>query len=155
MHLNYLNTKLQQTDQFANEMYDKLILWKTHIQQGNLSYFQTLKQFAKLPDKKKEYADQLQNLLNKFFARLNHEHSFAIFFPLFHTDVDKAPTDIQMELIDLQARADLKTDYMDEYWRLLSQVSQQRCLSTTKKICSIKKWHYLVQHTPVNKYFLN
>ena len=42
-----------------------------------------------------------------------HEHSFEIFSSPFHTDVDKAPADIQMELIDLQERTGLKAKYVE------------------------------------------
>ena len=38
---------------------------------------------------------------------------FEIFSSSFHTDIDKAPTDIQMELIDLQERINLKDKYVE------------------------------------------
>ena len=63
------------------------------------------------PNKKTEFADQLQQLLNEFLACLkefkSHKHLFEIFSSPFHTDIEKAPMDIQMELIDLQERTDL------------------------------------------------
>ena len=53
----------------------------------------------------------------KFSARFkdfkSHEHLFEIFSSPFHTDIDEAPTDIQMELIDLQKRTDLKAKYVE------------------------------------------
>ena len=69
---------------------------------------------------KTEFADQLQNLLNDFLNRFqefkSHEHLFDIFYLPFHTDVNKAPTEMQLELIKLQARIDLKTKYwVEEY----------------------------------------
>ena len=55
---------------------------------------------------KTEFADQLKKLFNEFSAHFKdfkfHEHLFEIFFSPFHTDIDKAPTDIEMELIDLR-----------------------------------------------------
>ena len=64
------------------------------------------------PEKKTKFADQLEELFNEFSACFkeckSHEHLFEIFSLPFHTDIDKAPTDIQMELIDLLERTDLK-----------------------------------------------
>lgn len=123
-HMNHLNTRLQRKGQYANEMYghikaflNKLRLWKAHIQKGDLSHFQTLRDTGMRPEKNTEFADQLQKLLNEFLDRFkdfkSHEHLFEIFSSPFHTDVDKAPADIQMELIDLQERGDLKAKYVE------------------------------------------
>ena len=69
------------------------------------------------PEKKTEFADQLEKLFNKFSAHFkdlkSHEHLFEIFSSPFHTDIDKVPTDIQMELIDLQERTDMKAKYVE------------------------------------------
>ena len=43
----------------------------------------------------------------------SHEYLFEIFSSPFHTDIDKARTNIQMELIDLQERTDLKAKYVE------------------------------------------
>ena len=125
-HLNDLNTKLQGNGQFASEMYGhskafqwKLRLWQSQMQEGDLSQFQTLslKNSGICRDKKTKYADQIQNLKNEFSTRFkdfgSHEHLFEIFSSPFHTDVTKAPADIQMKLIDLQANTDLKAKYKD------------------------------------------
>ena len=120
--MNELNTRLQRKAQYASEMYghikgfkNKLRLWHAHIQNANLSHFPTLKEMGMRSEKKTEFADQLENLFNEFLARFNdfesHEHLLEIFSSPFYTDIDKAPTDIQMELIDLQERTDLKTKY--------------------------------------------
>ena len=67
--------------------------------------------------KKTDSADQLENLLKEFLAHFKdyefHEHLFEIFSSPFHTDIDKAPIDIQLERIDLQQRTDLKTKYVE------------------------------------------
>ena len=69
------------------------------------------------PEKKTKFADELEKLFNEFSTRFkdfkSREHLFKIFFSLFHTDIDKAPTNIQMELIDLQERTDLKAKYVE------------------------------------------
>ena len=123
-HLNDLNTKLQRNGQFASEMYGhikafqcKLRLWQFQMQGGNLCHFQTLslRNSGIYRDKKTKYVEQLQSLMNEFFTRFkdfgSHEHLFEIFSSPFDTDVTKAPADIQMELIDLQANNDLKAKY--------------------------------------------
>ena len=67
--------------------------------------------------KKTDSTDQLEKLLKEFLARFIdyefHEHLFGIFSSPFHTDIDKAPIDIQMEWIDLQQWTDLKTKYVE------------------------------------------
>ena len=96
---------------------NKLRFWHAHIQNANLSHFPTLKEMGMRPEKKTEFAHQLEKLFNKFSARFkdfkSHKHFFEIFSSLSHTDIDKAPTDIQIKLIDLQERNDLKTKYVE------------------------------------------
>ena len=69
------------------------------------------------PEKKTEFADQLEKLFNEFSAGFkdfkSHEHLFEIFSSVFHTNIDKAHTDIQMELINLQERTTLKAKYVE------------------------------------------
>ena len=95
-------------------------LWKSQIQQGNLSHFQTLsnKNTILSPGKVTKYNEQLQKLLNEFQGRFAdfraHEHSFEIFTSPFNMVVDSAPAAIQMELIELQERVDLKTKFLEE-----------------------------------------
>ena len=104
---------------------NKLRLWHAHIQNAHLAHFPGM-----LPKKKTEFADQLQQLLNEFSACFKdfkfHKHLFEIFSSPFHTDIEKAPMDIQMELIDLQERTDLKAkdvemDLGDFYRKYLAQ----------------------------------
>jgi len=76
------------------------------MQNENLCHFPTLKETGMRPEKKTEFADQLEILLNEFLARFkdfkSHEYLFEILSSPFHTDVGKAPAGIQMEFIDLQ-----------------------------------------------------
>ena len=89
--MNELNTRLQRKAQYTSEMYghikgfmNKLRLWHAHIQNVNLSHFPTFKKTGMRPEKKNEFADQLEKLFNKFSARFkdfkSHEHLFEIFF---------------------------------------------------------------------------
>ena len=135
--MNELNTKLQRKAQYASEMYghikgfiNKLRLWHAQTQNANLAHFPTLKEMGMLPEKKTEFADQLQQLLNEFSACFkdfkSRKHLFEIFSSPFHTDIEKAPVDIQMELIDLQERTNLmakcvEMDHGDFYRKYLDQ----------------------------------
>ena len=100
--MNELNTKLQRKAQYASEKYghikgfiNKLRLWHAHIQNANLAHFPTLKEMEMLPEKKTEFADQLQHLLNEFSVCFkdfkSHKHLFGIFFSPFHTTLKKPP----------------------------------------------------------------
>ena len=103
--INEINTRLQRKAQYASKMYEdikgfmnKLRLWHAHIQNANLSHFPTLKEMGMRPNKKIDFADQLEKLFNEFLAHFkgfkSHEHLFKIFSSTFHTDIDKASTDI-------------------------------------------------------------
>ena len=77
---------------------NKLRLWQAHIQNTNLCNFPSLKEIGMRPEKKTEFADQLEKLLNEFVARFkdfkSHEHLFEIFSSPFH----KAPINIHKVL---------------------------------------------------------
>ena len=99
---------------------NKLRLCHAHIHNANLSHFPTLKEMRMRPEKKTEFADQFEKLIckfNEFSGRFkdfkSHKYLFEIFSSPFHTDIDKAPTDVQMELTDLQERTDLKAKYVE------------------------------------------
>ena len=96
---------------------NKLRLWHAYIQNVDLFHFPTLKKMGMLPEKKTEFAHQFEKLFNEFSARFkdfkSREHLFEIFSLPFHTEIDKAPTDIQMEPIDLQESTDVKAKYVE------------------------------------------
>ena len=88
--MNELNTKLLQQAQYVSEMYDqikgfinKLRLWHAHIQNANLVHFPTLKEMGMLPEKKTEFADQLQQLLNEFSACFKTSNPINIYLKYF------------------------------------------------------------------------
>ena len=104
---------------------NKLRLWHAHKQNANLSHFPTLKEMGMRSMKKTGFADQLQKFFNEFSARFkdfkSYKHLLEIFSSPFHTDINTAPSDIQMELLDLQKKTDLKAKYMemnlDDFYR--------------------------------------
>ena len=163
--INELNTRLQQKAQYASEMYghikgfmNKLRLWHAHIQNANLFHFPTLKEMGMRLEKKTKFADQLEKLFNKFSAHFkdfkSHEHLFEIFSSPFHTNIDKAPVDIQMELINLQERTDLKAKYVEmnlgDFYR--KYLNQDKFSNSRKFIAS--KMALLIQLICVNNFFL-
>ena len=121
--INELNTRLQQKAQYASELYghrkgfmNKLKLWYAQIHNANLSHFPTVKEMGMRPEKKTEFADQLEKLFNEFSACFknfkSHKHLFEIFSLPIHADIDEVPTVIQMKLIDLHERTDPKAKYV-------------------------------------------
>ena len=115
-HLNELKTMLQQSGQYANDMHikafqNKLRLWKRTFKRG-YKPLPNYKETELLPEKKTEFADYLQNLLKEFLNRFqdlkSHKHLLDILSLPFQTDVDKATTEFQLELIELQVITDLK-----------------------------------------------
>ena len=108
-------------------------------------------------EKKTEFVDQLEKLFNKFSARLkdfkSYEYLFEIFSSPFYTDIDTAPTDIQMELIDIKERTNLKAKYVEmnlvDFYR--KSLDQDKF---PKKIYELLKWHFLAQLICVNNFCL-
>ena len=62
---------------------NKLRLWHAHIQNANLSHFPTLKEMGMRPEKKTEFADELEKLFNEFFDRFKvvYEMPLPVQFP--------------------------------------------------------------------------
>ena len=91
-----------------------------------------------LAEKKTKFADQLQKLLNEFSARFkdfkSHKHFSEIFFSPFHTDIEKAPMDIQMKLIDLQERTDLNAKNVEMDLGDLYRIYLDREVPNFKKV---------------------
>ena len=93
--MNEHNTRLQRKAQYASKMYghikgfmNNLRLWHAHIQNANLFHFPTLKEMEMRPEKKTEFADQLEKFFSEFSARFKdfkfHEHIFEFFFIISH-----------------------------------------------------------------------
>ena len=118
--MNELSTRLQQKAQYVSEMYghikgfmNKLRLWHAHIQNANLSHFPTLKKWE-CAWRRLNLQINLKNCLMNFqLASKISDPLYEIFSSPLHTDIDKNPTNIQIELIDLQERTDLKTKYVE------------------------------------------
>ena len=129
--MNELNTWLQRKAQYVSEMYwhikgfmNKLRLWHAHIQNANLSHFPTLKEMGMRPEKKTEFADELEKSFNEFSACFkdfkpheleksfnefsacfkdfkSHEHLFEIFSSPFHAALVSFMTSVWRECMIL------------------------------------------------------
>jgi hypothetical protein len=119
-HLNTLNKELQGKDKLTTEMSDsikafnaKLRLWENQLKVPNLVHFPHLKSLETIfPECIKEYSRSiflLQEELNEQFQDFKTMDSeFMLFaFPL-KADIEKAPENLQMELINLQCDTNLK-----------------------------------------------
>ncbi|XP_076827101.1 general transcription factor II-I repeat domain-containing protein 2 [Brachyhypopomus gauderio] len=125
-HLNVMNLQLQGRGCVISDMYStvkafktKLSLWETQMQKDNLSHFsscQTMKEklsTAVFPSAR--FADKLNILAADFrrrFADFEAQKSrFELLSNPFAVDVESAPLNLQMELIELQCNDTLKDKY--------------------------------------------
>ena len=116
--LNELNTKLQGKDHFVHEMYSfvkafmrKLQLLSSQLQDNTLTHMHTLKEVKPSVGHLTRFSGMLQDLHVEFsrrfadFKRIEDE-MHLVSSPI-TCNVDTAPTDVQLELIDLQSDAAL------------------------------------------------
>ncbi|XP_060786987.1 general transcription factor II-I repeat domain-containing protein 2-like [Neoarius graeffei] len=124
-HLNALNLQLQGRDRVITDMYDavkafqvKLHLWEMQMQKGNLCHFRCCQ---KITDQVSTamfpafFADKLNTLRTEFTRRFANFEAQKCNFDLlrspFAVDVEKAPANIQMELIELQCNGTFRAKY--------------------------------------------
>ena len=83
----------------------KLKILKSHIEKSNFKHFPTLQTLH--PSDTTLYVKFIDDLIEEFSSRFedirSHEVQLNIFASPFNVDVDTAPDDFQMELIDLQS----------------------------------------------------
>ncbi|XP_077480640.1 general transcription factor II-I repeat domain-containing protein 2A-like [Stigmatopora argus] len=124
--LNVLNKKLQGQGQLVSAAYDnvrafctKLVLWKAQLSQTNLCHFPACKALvdAGTPFSGEKYAEAISKLQEEFDHRFadfkTHKATFQIFADPFSFDVQDAPPELQMELIDLQCNSALKAKFRE------------------------------------------
>ena len=127
-HLNVMNLQLQERwrVQYSTDMYStvqafkpKLSLWETQMRKENLSHFpscQTMKErFSTAVFPSAQFADKLNILDADFRRRFADSEAQNCRFQLlgnpFAVDVESAPPNLQMELIELQCNDTLKEKY--------------------------------------------
>ena len=111
-----LNTKLQGKGLFVHEMHNlvkafmtKLQFLSRQLESNNLTHMQTLKEVTPSDDNLRRYSSMLGALHGEFSRRFEDlrtmESEMHLISSPFTCNVDDAPSDVQLELIDLQSDA--------------------------------------------------
>lgn len=119
-HLNDLNLRLQGKNQLINNMFQtitaferKLKLWHCQIKLNDLTHFSTLA--AHKPVSCTKYAALVFDLIKEFQCRFQdfrkNEENFKLFSTPFSLDINKLPSNLQMECIELQSDIQLKEKF--------------------------------------------
>lgn len=112
--MNELNVKLQCKGLFVHEMYSavkafmrKLQLLSSQVKDNILTHLPTLKEATRSADHLHKYSTMLEALHGEFSRRFQDfktlESEMHMVSSPFNCNVDNAPSDVQMELIDLQS----------------------------------------------------
>ena len=119
-HLNTLNSVLQGKNLYAHDMIKrlngfqlKLQLFLRHLLMKKVDHFPTMK-LLKIPENKFEEYGEIFSALNDDFSRRfgdfqKIETSLAIVRDPFSIDIDSAPSELQLEIIDLQCDTDYRS----------------------------------------------
>ncbi|KAK2828937.1 hypothetical protein Q5P01_019971 [Channa striata] len=114
--MNELNTKLQGNGLFVHEMHSlvkafmrKLQFLSSQLESNTLTHMQTLKEVTPSADHLRRYSSMLGALHGEFSRRFEDlrtiEDEMHMISSPFSCSVDNAPSDVQLELIDLQSDA--------------------------------------------------
>lgn len=112
--MNELNVKLQCKGLFVHEMYSavkafmrKLQLISSQVKDNTLNHLPTLKEAKRSADHLHKYSTMLDTLHAELLRRFQDfktlESEMHMVSSPFNCSVDNAPSDVQMELIDLQS----------------------------------------------------
>jgi len=148
-HLNKLNLELQGenilivTSCRAIKVFKlKLSLWKTQLLENDATHFHELNNFYIAEKNVKKYAHYVENLAKEFDRRFKeiskYEKNFEIFSSPFTVDVITVPSDLQMEILDLQCQDDLKN--------IFSEYDGSSKIEFYKKYISETKYPNLKRH---------
>ena len=123
LHLNDLNIRLQGKNnmlEMLHNLFDqvktfetKLRLWEVHLLRGDFTHFPTLSQCEVHNNEK--YSEALSSLRfdfrNRFQDFRSNENQLKLFSTPFSINVEGAPSNMQMELIELQCNGVLKEKF--------------------------------------------
>lgn len=120
--MNELNTKLQGKGLFVHEMHSlvkafmrKIQFLSSQLESNTLTHMQTLKEVTPSADHLRRYSSMLGALHGEFSRRFEDlrtiEDEMCMISSPFTCSVDQAPSDVQLELIDLQSDAVLAEQF--------------------------------------------
>lgn len=123
--MNELNTKLQGKGLFVHEMHSlvkafmtKMQFLSSQLESNTLTHMQTLKEVTPSADHLRRYSSMLGALHGEFSRRFEDlrkiEDEMHLISSPFTCSVDNAPSDVQLELIDLQSDAVLAKHFKSE-----------------------------------------
>ena len=116
-HINHLNLKLQGKENLISDLYRivngfrrKLVLFESQLKVRNLLHFPCLKQFCAADAKEVNFefsekiiSDSKQNFSERFSDLDKIEDDVLLFQNPFSCNPSDMPSELQLELIDLQA----------------------------------------------------
>jgi hypothetical protein len=122
MKLNELNQKLQDKNKLITDCYQdiksfvtKLQLYENQLRSNNLLHFPLLNDYKSDHKNFFKYSTEIGKLLEEFNTRFSYmrkfEEMFKIFLAPFNVVLGSAPSNLQMELIELQSSIELKCLY--------------------------------------------
>jgi hypothetical protein len=130
-----------------------LRLWNTQLNQGNLAHFPTLQE--QQPADMTIYATFIADLQVQFTDRFQdmrgQRENFKLFASPFEVEVEEAPEELQMELIELQGSSALKLKYKEvdivQFYKLYIMVdgSYPGLVQHAKKMCCMFGSSYLCE----------
>ena len=160
--MNELNTKLQGKGLFAHEMYShvkafmtKVMLISRQLGSTTLDNMKTLKEVKPSADYRRRYSSILRALHDEFSRRFQDfkkvEDEMQLVSSPFTCIPDNAPTDVQLELIDLQSDAVLKEHFKSasllEFYSALKQENFPNMRKHAQKMLVLFGSTYICEQT--------
>ncbi|XP_045442552.1 general transcription factor II-I repeat domain-containing protein 2-like [Pipistrellus kuhlii] len=126
-HLHDLNLKLQGRDEIITNMCDqvkafkcKLVLWEKQLKNEDLTHFPTCnmnKSSLGESASYQKYAEKILSLRTEFETRFADfkflEDKFSLFSSVFSINIDLVPSEMQMEVIEIQCDSNLKAKFSE------------------------------------------
>jgi hypothetical protein len=160
--MNELNLKLQGKGLFAYDMYgsvkgfmNKLQLLSNHLKNKQLAHFPTLQKITPSNENLKKYSATLMDLHDEFSRRFqdfkNIENDLSLISSPFSFDVNKAPLETQLELIDMQCdlvlSEKIKSVSLPRFYASLSDSAFPNLKTRAKKMFVLFGSTYICEQT--------
>ena len=170
-HLNNLNLHLQGVGKFVSSLFDhvkafqrKLELLQKQLKEGDLAHFMACKKLTEENRngneamkllRSEKYTNLIENVKQEFQRRFcdfqSHEAEFRLFSNPFHCNPESAPTNMQLELIELQESSDLKSSFqdltLDKFYSSVPASTYPALLRHASKMASLFGSTYICEKT--------